>query len=86
MTRPTILVTGATGKTGGAVTRQLLEDGWPVRALVHTEDVRSEELRRCGAEVVVADMFDAKQLQVALRGVQRAYYVTLFKPGLSQAA
>lgn len=86
MTHPTILVTGATGKTGGAVARQLLAEGWPVRALVHAEDARSEALRRSGADVVVADMFDARQLKEALRGVQRAYYVTLFKPGLHRAA
>lgn len=86
MTHPTILVTGATGKTGGAVARQLLVDGWPVRALVHAEDDRSQALRRAGAEVVVADMFNAEQLKSALQGVQRAYYVTLFKPGLSRAA
>lgn len=86
MTRPTILVTGATGKTGGAVARQLLQEGWPVRALVHREDARSDALRQSGAEVVQADMFDASQLAVALRGVQRAYYVTLFRLGLARAA
>lgn len=86
MTRPAILVTGATGKTGGAVARQLLEQGWPVRALVHREDSRSQALRDAGAEVVIADMFDADQLSRALQGIQRAYYVTLFKPGLAQAA
>ncbi len=86
MTHPKILVTGATGKTGGAVARQLLAEGWPVRALVHADDERSAALRHLGAEVVVADMFDAQQLKRALHGVQRAYYVTLFKPGLAQAA
>jgi uncharacterized protein YbjT (DUF2867 family) len=86
MIRPTILVTGATGKTGGAVVRQLLQEQWPVKALVHREDSRSDALRRSGAEVVVADMFDAEQLSQALRGVQRVYYVTLFRPGLVQAA
>ncbi len=86
MPHPTILVTGATGKTGGAVARQLLADGWPVRALVHTEDARSAALRQAGAEVVVADLFDVRQLKAALTGVRRAYYVTLFKPGLSRAA
>ncbi|MFB9840277.1 NmrA family NAD(P)-binding protein, partial [Actinoallomurus acaciae] len=29
-----ILVTGATGKQGGATVRRLLAGGWPVRALV----------------------------------------------------
>lgn len=86
MNRPTILVTGATGKTGGAVARQLLQKAWPVRALVHREDERSDALRRMGAEIVVADMFDAEQLAGALRGVHRVYYVTLFKPGLAKAA
>jgi NAD(P)H dehydrogenase (quinone) len=86
MTSSTTLVTGATGKTGGAVARLLLAEGWPVRALVHAEDSRSEALRLAGAEVVVADLFDAPQLKRALHGVQRAYYMTLFKPGLSRAA
>ncbi len=58
MIRPTILVTGATGKTGGAVARQLLEQGWPVRAVVHSRDPRSERLDRLGAETVVADLYD----------------------------
>ncbi len=39
--RPTILVTGATGKTGGAVVSQLRERGWPVRAVVRARDARS---------------------------------------------
>ena len=33
-TNPTILVTGATGKTGGAVAMELLAQGFPVRAVV----------------------------------------------------
>jgi uncharacterized protein YbjT (DUF2867 family) len=86
MKLPTILVTGATGKTGSAVVRQLLQDGWPVRALVHRDDARSHALRQRGAEVVVADLFDPEQLVAALRGVHRAYCVTLFKPDLAQAA
>ena len=33
MTKPTILVTGATGNTGGAVVSELLHRGIPVRAM-----------------------------------------------------
>ena len=49
-----MLVTGATGKTGGAVVTQLLAKGYPVRV----QDARSDLLQRCGAEAVVADIFD----------------------------
>ena len=41
MTKPLILITGATGKTGTPVIEQLLERGYPVRALVHRLDERS---------------------------------------------
>jgi uncharacterized protein YbjT (DUF2867 family) len=58
MTQPTILVTGATGNTGGAVVSELLHRGVPVRAMVRTRDARSAALRARGAEVVVADIFD----------------------------
>src|SRR5271157_1276897 len=73
MNRPIILVTGATGKTGGAVVSQLLPLGWPVRALVRAPDARSERLRAQGAEIAVADLFDPEQLLEAMRGTARAY-------------
>src|SRR5215469_16059948 len=75
MTQPTILVTGATGNTGGAVVSELLHRGVPVRAMVRSRDARSAALQARGAEVVVADIFDPDQLVAAMRGVQRAYYV-----------
>ena len=34
MTKPRIIVTGATGKTGSAVTTGILKAGYPVRGLV----------------------------------------------------
>lgn len=86
MAHPTVLVTAATGKTGAAVVHQLLDRGFPVRAMVHTDDARADALRRAGAHVVVADMFDPDQLLRALRGAQRAYYVPLFHPHSLQSA
>jgi NAD(P)H dehydrogenase (quinone) len=86
MTQPTILVTGATGNTGGAVVLELLQRGVPVRAMVRTHDARSAALEARGAQVVVADMFDPDQLVAAMRGAQHAYYVPPYHPYVIQSA
>jgi uncharacterized protein YbjT (DUF2867 family) len=86
MIKPKILVTGAAGRTGGAVVTQLLANGWPVRAVVRVRDVRSDLLQRRGAEIVVADIFDPNQLMDAMRGAQRAYYCPPYHPFVIQSA
>ena len=86
MINPKILVTGATGRTGGAVVTHLLAKGYPVRAAVRVRDARSDLLQRRGAEVVVADIFDPGQLMEAMRGVQRAYYCPPYHPFVVQSA
>ena len=75
MTNPTILVTGATGKTGAAVVAQLIDKGFPVRALVRRADERSARLAALGATVVVGDLLDIESLRSALAGAKRAYFV-----------
>src|ERR1700753_1222242 len=75
-----ILVTGATGRIGGAVATQLLEKGVPTRAMVHRDDARSARLRSLGAEVVVADMFDVQQVQAAMDGIDRLYFNPPYHP------
>ena len=74
MTLPTILVTGAGGKTGSYVVKQLIEDGSPVRAFVRRRDERAERLTSLGAEVVVGDLLDIESLRSALAGIKRAYF------------
>jgi uncharacterized protein YbjT (DUF2867 family) len=81
-----ILVTGATGKTGGAVARQLLQRGIPVRAVVRSRDRRSARLAEAGADVVVADLFDYERLRTAMAGTSRAYYVAPWHPNMLQSA
>jgi NAD(P)H dehydrogenase (quinone) len=80
MTNTRVLVTGATGRIGGAVAAQLLEKGVPIRALVHRDDARSARLRALGAEVVIADIFDIQQVQAAMDGVDRLYYNPPYHP------
>ena len=86
MTKPKILVTGATGGTGYPVVTELLAKGFPVRAAVHKRDARSEALERRGVETVVADLYDPDQMLEALRGVQRAYFLPLVEPFMIQSA
>jgi NAD(P)H dehydrogenase (quinone) len=86
MQKPTVLVTGATGKTGGATIAQLLAKGYPVRALVHTADDRSESLKKRGVQIVVGSLEDMTDLRQAMRGVQRAYFCPPLEPGTLRRA
>ena len=78
--KPTILVTSGAGNTGRPVVETLLEAGFPVRAMVRRQDQRSEALRERGAEVVVGNLFDVRDLRRALEGAQRAYFVAPHGP------
>ena len=86
MLKPVILVTGATGKTGSTTVKQLLAQGYPVRALARRADERSERLRQAGAEVVIGSLEDATDLRTAMSGVQRAYYCPPLEPGTLRRA
>jgi uncharacterized protein YbjT (DUF2867 family) len=81
-----ILITGATGKSGGAAIDELLEMGYPVRALVHSNDERSEKLAAKGAEVVVGDLLNYNDIAAAMQGIATAYFCfPVIVPGVLQA-
>lgn len=80
--KPRILVTGAAGRTGAPAVAQLLAAGFPVRAMVRRRDARSAALERLGAEVLVGDLGDYRDLQRALQDVQRAFHCPPFAPHL----
>jgi NAD(P)H dehydrogenase (quinone) len=86
MQKPKILVTGATGKTGSATVLQLIEKGYPVRALVHRLDARSEPLKKAGAEVALGSLEDLVDLRNSMTGVQRAYFCPPLEPGTLRRA
>ena len=77
---------GAQGSTGRRVASLLLEQGIPVRALVHKLDSRSDELRQWGAEVVEGDLLNSVSVQAAMRNVRRAYFTYPVTDGLLEAA
>ncbi|HET8924738.1 MAG TPA: NmrA/HSCARG family protein [Candidatus Acidoferrum sp.] len=75
----TVLVTGATGRQGGAVIRHLLPRGWKLRALTRNlGSYAAKELARQGVEVVQGDLEDLSSLDLASRGVYGIYSVQDF--------
>jgi uncharacterized protein YbjT (DUF2867 family) len=64
-----VLVTGATGKQGGAVAQELLRRGCRVRAMTRKpESEAARALEALGAEVVQADLDDEASVKRALEG------------------
>ena len=75
----TVLVTGATGRQGGAVVRHLLPKGWKLRAMTRNAATHvAKELAGQGVEVVQGDLEDAASLDRACRGVYGIYSVQDF--------
>ncbi len=71
-----ILVTGATGKQGRAVARELLARGYRVRAMTRKpEGEEAQVLAGLGAEIVRGDLDDAASLARAVEGVWGVYAV-----------
>ncbi len=78
-TDKTVLVTGATGRQGGAVVRHMLPKGWKLRALTRNSSSHAaQELARQGVEVVQGDLEDVASLERASRGVYGIYSVQDF--------
>jgi uncharacterized protein YbjT (DUF2867 family) len=72
----TILVTGATGRQGGAALRHLRDRGFPVRAVTRDPDQpKARGLMGRGVEVVRADMEDQGRLIRVLEGVYGVHSV-----------
>jgi uncharacterized protein YbjT (DUF2867 family) len=77
-----ILVTGATGLTGGALVRRLSAAGVPVRALARNAS-RAEGLSALPqVEVVEGDMAHPATLSQALRDVDRAMLISSADPAM----
>lgn len=69
-----VLVTGATGKQGGALARLLLKRGHRVRALTRkTESPAARELERLGAELATGSFDDRAALERAAQKVDSVF-------------
>jgi len=70
-----ILITGAAGKTGRAVIRELVSRGQAVRALVHRPE-QAQPVKELGVqEVVTGDLSDAEAVGEAARGSETIYHI-----------
>src|SRR5260370_41118960 len=73
------LITGATGRQGGSVLRNMRNKGWKLRALTrYTDGAGAQALTSQGIEVVKGDLEDPPSLERASRGVYGAYSVQDF--------
>jgi uncharacterized protein YbjT (DUF2867 family) len=73
-----VLVTGATGRQGGATARALLAAGVPVRALVRDPGAeRAKAVEALGAELVTGDLRDRDSVVAAARGARAVFSVQM---------
>lgn len=86
MGEASILVSGATGRTGGAAIDELLKMGERVRAYVRSDDERAAALRARGVETAIGDFTDIDQIRAAMEGISAAYFLHPIAPGIVQAA
>jgi uncharacterized protein YbjT (DUF2867 family) len=81
----TVLVTGATGKQGGAVARKLLERGHKVKALTRKPDSpAAKELGTLGAQITTGNLEERASLDSAASGVDAVFAMgTPFEKGMA---
>lgn len=73
-----VLVTGATGRQGGATARALIAAGVPVRALVRDPAAeRARAVEALGAELVTGDLRDRDSVTRAAEGARAVFSVQM---------
>jgi uncharacterized protein YbjT (DUF2867 family) len=73
-----VLVTGATGRQGGATARALIKADFAVRALVRDPGSgRAREVAAAGAELVTGDLRDRESIVRAAQGVRAVFSVQM---------
>jgi len=78
-TDKTVLISGATGRQGGAVVRHVLTRGWRLRALTRQcGSYAAQQLADQGVELVKGDLEDPASLECAVRSVYGVYSVQDF--------
>ena len=77
MKRKTLLITGATGFIGSAITRALIQDGKEVKVLIRkTSDTRN--IDKLDVERVYGDIRDRDSIKKALKGCDTLYFTAAY--------
>ncbi|WP_299589527.1 NmrA family NAD(P)-binding protein [uncultured Tateyamaria sp.] len=80
----TFLILGATGLQGGAVAREMLKRGQPIRILTRrAQSSRAQALAQMGAEVVEGDLSKPETLPDVFKGIAGVFSVQdFYAPGV----
>ncbi len=70
-----VLVTGGTGFTGKALVKRLLDAKHKVVALDNKEGLKTDEIRRWGAQVVIGSVTDREVVSRAMEGVDVVFHL-----------
>ena len=81
----TIFVTGGTGNQGGAVARNLIEQGFTIKVLTRNPNsIKSENLKTMNIEVVKGDLNNADTYREYLKNVYGIFSVQTFENGVEK--
>ncbi|MBK1842875.1 SDR family oxidoreductase [Azospirillum sp. YIM B02556] len=75
---PIAFVTGATGLLGNNLVRELIAEGWRVRALVRSPEKAARQFAELDLEIVTGDMLDVPGFVDALRGVDVVFHTAAY--------
>jgi len=70
MSKSTILITGATGKSGESAVKALLAKGHLVKAMARKKSEKTDELKQLGAQIVLGNLLNLESVENALTGVE----------------
>lgn len=79
-----ILVTGATGKVGSELVKQLSNEDVRVRALVRDRERASALARAQNVELALGDFGDGQSLRDAMRGAEKLFLLTAPAPDMAE--
>ena len=80
-----IFVTGGTGNQGGAVARNLIEQGFTIKVLTRNPNsIKSENLKTMNIEVVKGDLNNADTYREYLKNVYGIFSVQTFENGVEK--